>query len=85
MSRNILPYVSPQASSNIIPAQWQNEAKNDWTMEVKKNLIEFGIPQDFEFLKSKSSYAFQNLVKKKGREFEFKRLLKVKITKAKSK
>ena len=85
MSGNILPYVSAQASSNIIPAQWQNEAKNDWTMEVKKNLIEFGIPQDSEFLKSKSSYTFQNLVKKKGREFKFKRLLKVKITKLKSK
>ena len=40
---------------------------------------------EFWIFKSKSAPAFQNLVKKKAREFEFTRLLKLKNTKAKSK
>ena len=44
--------------SKFVHAQWQNEVTNDWTLEVKKNLEEFEIPQNFEFLKSKSAPAF---------------------------
>ena len=65
--------------------QWQTEVKGDWKIEVKKNLEEFGIPENFDFLRSKSKESFHNLVKKKAREFEFNRLLKLKVTKAKSK
>jgi hypothetical protein len=52
---------------------------------VKKNLEEFGIPENFDFLRSKSKESFHYLVKKKAREFEFNRLLMLKVTKAKSK
>ena len=65
--------------------QWQTEVKGDWTIEVKKNLKEFGIPQNLEFLRSKSKESFHNLVKKQAREYEFNRLLKIKVTRAKSK
>ena len=64
--------------------QWQTEVKGDWTIEVKKNLKEFGIPQNFEFIRSKSKESFHNLVKKQAREYEFNRLLKIKVTRAKS-
>ena len=44
--------------SKFFHAQWENEVTNDWTLEVKKNLEEFEIPHNFEFLKSKSAPAF---------------------------
>ena len=52
-------------------------------MEVRKNLTDFGIPQDLQYLKTKSKLGFKNLVKKKAREFEFKRLLNIKSSKSK--
>ena len=61
----------------LFQTQWHNEVKNDWTSEAKKNLNEFGIPQNLDFLKSKSKASFQNLVKKKAREYEFKSLLEL--------
>ena len=45
--------------------QWESSVKNDWTEEVKKNLAEFTIPADLEYIKSKSKLVFEHLVKKK--------------------
>ena len=71
--------------SEFFNTQWQHEVKNDWTSDVKKNLEEFGIPQNLDYLKGKSKESFNSLVKKKAREFEFNRLLNIKVTRAKSK
>ena len=55
--------------------QWNNPTKGDWTETVRNNLEEFGLPEDFGFLKSKSKSSFKNLVKKKAREIALEQLL----------
>ena len=71
--------------SEFFNTQWQYEVKNDWTTDVKKNLDEFGITKDFDYFREKSKESFLSLVRKKAREFEFNRLLNLKLTRAKSK
>ena len=66
-------------------AQWENPVKADWTVEVKKNLIEFGLPTDLEQIKAFSENKFKNLVKKHAKSYEFERFLEQKETNAKSK
>ena len=66
-------------------AQWNKPVKSDWTMEVRTNLKEFGITDNLENLESMSKNSFENLVKKKAKDFEFQRLLELKLSKAKSK
>jgi hypothetical protein len=71
--------------SKFFHAQWDNPAKADWTIEVKDNLLELGLPTSLEAIKAMSKNAFKNLVKKKAKEFEFQRFLEIKVTRAKSK
>ena len=65
--------------------QWNSEVKGDWTTEAKMNMFEFALPQTLEFIGSKSKNVFKNLIKKKAREFEFRRLLEIKNCKSKLK
>ena len=61
--------------SKFFLAQWKNPSqKNEWSEEVKSNMKDFGIPEDFAYIKSFSENAFKNLVKKNAREYELKRL-----------
>ena len=55
--------------------QWNNPIKADWTETVRNDLEEFGLPEDFGFLKSKSKSSFKKLVKKKAREIALEQLL----------
>ena len=48
--------------------QWFDPCRGDWTEKVKEDLEKFGIPCDWEFLKSKSKEAFKKLVKVKAHE-----------------
>ena len=58
-------------------AQWERPSKlNEWTTEVKSNLSDFDMTEEFKFFKSKSKEAFQNLVKVKARKYELERLRK---------
>ena len=66
-------------------AQWENPVKADWTVEVKKNLIEFGLTTDLGQIKAFSENKFKNLVKKHAKSYEFERFLEQKETNAKSK
>ena len=67
-------------------AQWEKPLKNnEWTNQVKTDLIDFQIPVDLEFLKTKSSNAFKNFVKVKVRKYEYERLMEIKTVKCKSK
>ena len=66
-------------------AQWEQSTVDDWSHEVRKNLADFEIPDDLEWIKSKSKQVFSNLVKKKAKEYELGRLLKIKNTKSKMK
>ena len=66
-------------------AQWEKPLKNnEWTNQVKTDLIDFQIPVDLEFLKTKSSNAFKNFVKVKVRKYEYERLMQIKTVKCKS-
>ena len=76
---------SSEMLSNFFWAQWEKPAKLDWTLDVKKNLEEFGILKSLENIKSMSKYSFKKLVMKKAKEFEFDRLLKIKVSKSKMK
>ena len=56
--------------SNFFYTQWKYpSAKNEWTEQVKKDLIEFGIKGDIEWMKTKSKSSFKAIVKKKTNEF----------------
>ena len=61
--------------SKFFMAQWGNPSKkNEWAVEVQSNLKDFGIPEDFKYIKSMSENRFKNLVKKNARQYELKRL-----------
>ena len=63
-------------------AQWERPSKlNEWTTQVKSDLIDFNIPAELSLLKSKSSNAFKELVKLKAKDYELQRLLKSKKSK----
>ena len=55
--------------SQVFHAQWNNEIKGDWTVQVKSDLDDFGIPWDLDFIKLKSKDSFKRLVKVKTLEF----------------
>ena len=59
--------------------QWMNPTRGDWTETVRKDLEEFGIEEDIEFLKSKSKGTFKRLLKKKAREIAFESLVEMKV------
>jgi hypothetical protein len=71
--------------SKFFKAQWDSPIKSDWTIEVKNNLTELGLPTNMDVIKRMSKNSFSNLVKKHAKEFEFRRFLVIKETKAKSK
>ena len=58
-------------------AHWERPSRlNEWTTEVKANMVDFNISDNFDFLKSKSQDAFLTLVTKNGRKYELERLQK---------
>ena len=64
----------------IFMVQWEQGSAGDWSEEVKKNLTDFGIPKDLNFIRSKSKLVFNKMVKTKAREYELQRLVKLKNT-----
>ena len=67
--------------SKFFFAQWENSGTKDWTLEVRKNLIELGLPTDLDLIKKMSKNALKKLVKKHAKNYEFMRLLKIKENK----
>ena len=65
--------------------QWEQGRAGDWSEEVKKDLTDFGIPQDLQFIRSKSKLVFNKLVKNKARQFELNRLVELKNSRNSSK
>ena len=54
--------------------QWNNPTRGDWTLEVKQDLEDFGIPCSFALIQSKSKLSFKNLVKVRAEEYAFNSL-----------
>ena len=55
--------------------QWYNPTRGDWTEQVKKDLVDFDLPIDFDFIQSKSKEAFKKVVKVKAKEYALRKLL----------
>ena len=72
-----------QMINQFLKVQWNNPTRGDWTVTVRDNLNEFGIPEDMEFLKSKTKEGFKNIVKKKARKVALNELLNMKANHSK--
>ena len=71
-------------TSRVFHAQAENPIKNDWVLQVKKDLTDIGMGDiSFEDIKQKSKDAFKIEVKTKIRELAFTTLRNEKDTKSK--
>ena len=80
---NYLHYLATRKPNEMLykffMAQWTHPAKsNEWTEKVKKDIDEFGIPQDLEWIKEKSKFTFNKMVKSKAREVALEKLNEIK-------
>ena len=48
--------------SKFFMTQWLNPTRGDWTETLKQDLLDFGMPEDFEYYKSKSKFIIKNEV-----------------------
>ena len=55
--------------SKFFKTQLSFPVKDDWSEQVRQDLVDFGIKEDFEFIKTTSTYKFRKLIKKCGREY----------------
>ena len=63
--------------------QWYNPSRGDWTEQVKADMKEFNIPEDFEHIRSKSKVSFKKIVRAKSKKIAFENLMKIKGTHSK--
>ena len=70
---NYLHYLVKENKNSMLSkffyTQWNSEARNDWTVQIKLDLADFGLPEDLDFIKSKSDFSFKKLVKIKALEY----------------
>ena len=73
---NYLYYLLSREDTEMISTffftQWNNPTNGDWTEQIKIDMEDFGIDCDFEFIRSKSQWAFKSLVKAKAKEYALK-------------
>ena len=62
-------------------AQWNYPVKDDWTHDVKQDLIDFDIQVDLNILSKFPKQAFKKLVKSKARKYEIIDLLRNDLSK----
>ena len=63
---------------NFFEMQNKYPSRDDWTLQVADDMKEFGIPGNFEYMRSKSSISFKRLVRTKAKEYALKYLLNMK-------
>ena len=66
--------------SRFFMAQWKYPCSGDWTQQVRRDLEEFEIPEDLNYLRSKSAISFKAIVKKKATELAFTKFMTKKMT-----
>ena len=69
---------------NFFKAQWDYPCPKDWTLKVKQDLADLGLPISLKFITSKSEKNFKELVKVKVKELEFKELMGQRTSKSKN-
>ena len=65
--------------------QWLDSNQHDWIKQVRIDLEDFCLPENLDMIQNKSEYSRKKLVKKQAKEYEFRRLIKIKDTKNGSK
>ena len=85
---NYLHYLCTRKENEMIfkffSTQWKYPTnKQDWTELVRGDLEDFEIPADLEFIRSKSVFSFKNLVKKKSKDYAWKKFMRKKLTHSK--
>ena len=80
---NILQREKQSMLYSFFITQWLNPTRGDWTTQVKQDLEDLSIPCSFDFIRSKSTLAFKNLVKCKVEEYAFKILKRKQATHSK--
>ena len=71
--------------SKFFYCQWADKNSHDWTEQVKNDLIELKLTTCLETIENMSVFSWKNQVKKKIKEYEFKKLIEIKNLKNKSK
>ena len=64
--------------SKVFNTQWKHPVKDDWTIQVQKDLEDFSIDLSLKEIKEKSEYSFKRLVKIKMKEYTLDYLLNIK-------
>jgi predicted metal-dependent hydrolase len=64
--------------STVFHTQWKFLAKDDWTTQVQKDLVDFEIHMSLGKIKKKSPDSFKRLVKRKTKEYTLNYLLGLK-------
>ena len=66
--------------SHFFNTQWKHPTNHkDWTELVKHDLVDFEIPVDLEFIKSKTKLSMSNLVKTKSKHYAWKKFMESKL------
>ena len=60
---------------NFFETQYKYPVKDDWTLQGVEDLKDFGIPESFKFMRSKSEISFKRMLKMKTKEFALNNLL----------
>ena len=71
--------------SRFFKCQWDNSNQSDWTTQVRADLADFKISMDLMEIKKKSTFSWKKSIRKKAKEYEFERLMKIKNIQNKSK
>ena len=50
-------------------AQWNHPTPNDWTIQARQDLTDFGLEVDLNLIKDRSKWSFKNLIKIKAKEY----------------
>ena len=61
--------------------QWNYPVKDDWTHDVKQDLIDFNIKIDLDYIRKMSKQTFKKMVKVRARKYEIIDLLKEDLSK----
>ena len=59
-------------------AQWKYSTKHDWAELVKTDLVDFDLPTELDFIKSKTEFTLKSILTKKAKEFALNKLLQMK-------
>ena len=63
----------------VFNLQWNNPGSGDWAVQVRGDLSDFNMGDSLDELRRQSHAQFKQLVKRKAQEFEFSRLMKLKL------